>query len=57
MIASPSKNKNIFVVENYRKKIDKLPTNLSEVMSRVKDIMFSDKTQSLEKCQDLSPGK
>ncbi|MGB5090840.1 MAG: patatin-like phospholipase family protein [Nitrososphaeraceae archaeon] len=53
MIASPSKNKNIFVVENYRKKIDKLPTNLSEVMSRAKDIMFSDKTQSLEKMSRL----
>ncbi len=53
MIASPSKNKNIFVVENYRKKIDKLPANLSEVMSRAKDIMFSDKTQSLEKMSRL----
>ena len=53
MAASPSKNKNIFVVENYRKKIEKLPVNLSEVMSRAKDIMFSDKTQSLEKMSRL----
>ncbi|MGI0033941.1 MAG: patatin-like phospholipase family protein [Nitrososphaeraceae archaeon] len=53
MVASPSKNKNIFVVENYRKKIEKLPANLSEVMSRAKDIMFSDKTQSLEKMSRL----
>jgi NTE family protein len=53
MAASPSKNKNIFVVENYRKKIEKLPANLSEVMSRAKDIMFSDKTQSLEKMSRL----
>lgn len=53
MVASPSKNKNIFVVENYPKKIEKLPANMSEVMSRAKDIMFSDKTQSLEKISRL----
>ncbi len=53
MVASPSKDKNIFVVENYPKKVEKLPTNMSEVMSRAKDIMFSDKTQSLEKMSRL----
>jgi NTE family protein len=53
MVASPSKNKNIFVVENYPRKIEKLPANISEVMSRAKDIMFSDKTESLEKMSKL----
>jgi len=53
MIASPSKNKNIFVVENYPRKIEKLPANMSEVRSRAKDIMFSDKTESLEKMSRL----
>jgi NTE family protein len=53
MVASPSKNKNIYVVENYPRKIEKLPANMSEVMSRAKDIMFSDKTQSLEKMSRL----
>ncbi len=53
MVASPSKNKNIFVVENYPKKIEKLPVNMSEVMSRSKDIMFSDKTKSLGKMSRL----
>ena len=53
MVASPSKNKNIFIVENYPKKIEKLPANMSEVQSRAKDIMFSDKTQSLEKMSKL----
>lgn len=53
MVASPSKNKNIFVVENYPKKIKKLPANMSEVLSRAKDIMFSDKTKSLEKMSRL----
>ena len=53
MVASPSKNKNIFVVESYPRKIEKLPANMSEVMSRAKDIMFSDKTESLEKMSRL----
>ena len=53
MVASPSKNKNIYVVENYPRKIEKLPANMSEVMSRAKDIMFSDKTQSLVKMSRL----
>jgi len=53
MVASPSKNKNIFIVENYPKKIEKLPANMSEVMSRAKDITFTDKTQSLEKMSRL----
>ncbi|MFN2434196.1 MAG: patatin-like phospholipase family protein [Nitrososphaeraceae archaeon] len=53
MVASPSKNKNIFIVENYPKKIENLPANMNEVMSRAKDIMFSDKTQSLEKMSRL----
>jgi NTE family protein len=49
MAASPSKDKNIFVVENYPKKIGKLPSNMSEAQSRAKDIMFTDKDQSLKK--------
>ena len=53
MAASPSKDKNIFVVENYPRKIEKLPANMSEVQSRAKDIMFTDKTQSLEKMSKL----
>ncbi len=51
--ASPSRDKNIFVVENYPRKIVKLPANMSEVQSRAKDIMFTDKTQSLEKMSNL----
>jgi NTE family protein len=53
MAASPSNDKNIFIVENYPKKIDKLPTNMSEVQSRAKDIMFTDKDQSLRKISKL----
>ena len=49
MVASPTNDKNIFIVENYPKKIDKLPTNITEVQSRAKDIMFTDKDQSLKK--------
>lgn len=53
MAASPSKDKNIFVVENYPKKIDSLPSNMSEVQSRAKDIMFTDKDNSLKKMSKL----
>jgi NTE family protein len=53
MVASPSKDKNIFVVENYPKKIDKIPSNMSEVQSRAKDIMFTDKAKSLTKMSKL----
>jgi len=53
MIASPSSDKNIFIIENYPSKIDRLPTNMSEVQSRAKDIMFTDKDQSLRKMSKL----
>ena len=40
---SPRNDKNIFIVENYPRKIHKLPSNMAEVESRAKDIIFSDK--------------
>ncbi len=43
LFVSPKTNKNVLIVENYPQKIDRLPTNLSEVTNRVKDILFSDK--------------
>ena len=43
--ASPILDKIIFLVENYPKKIDKLPANLGEVHHRARDIIFSDKTE------------
>src|SRR5919106_1260598 len=42
--ASPVTDKQIFLVENYPKNIDRLPQNLPEVFHRARDIMFSDKT-------------
>ena len=41
--ASPRNDKNLFIVENYTRKIHKLPSNMAEVESRAKDIIFSDK--------------
>ena len=43
--ASPIKNKRIFLVENYPKKVDALPQNIPEVYHRARDIIFSDKTE------------
>ncbi len=40
---SPRNDKNIIIVENYPKKIDRLPSNMVEVANRYKDILFSDK--------------
>jgi len=47
LVASPREDKHVFMVENYPRKIDRLPANLTEVQSRAKDIMFCDKTASL----------
>lgn len=41
---SPINDKRIFLVENYPKKIDKLPRNIPEIHHRARDIIFSDKT-------------
>ena len=43
--ASPVNNKQIFLVENYPKEVDGLPTNLPEVYHRARDIIFCDKTE------------
>ncbi len=43
LFVSPRNDKNIFIVENYSQKIDRLPTNMTEVINRYKDILFCDK--------------
>lgn len=43
--ASPRNDKKIYIVENYPRKIDKLPSNMVEVLDRSRDIIFSDKTK------------
>ena len=43
--ASPRNDKHIFIVENYPRIIDRLPSNMVEVLDRAKDIIFSDKTK------------
>jgi NTE family protein len=44
--ASPRNDKRIYIVENYPRKIDRLPSDLMEVVDRTRDIIFSDKTKS-----------
>jgi NTE family protein len=44
--ASPRNDKRIYIVENYLRKIDSLPSDLMEVADRTRDIIFSDKTKS-----------
>lgn len=43
LFVSPRNDKNIFIVENYPQNIDRLPTNMIEVINRYKDILFCDK--------------
>jgi NTE family protein len=43
LYVSPRNDKNIFIVENYPQKIDRLPSNFIEVVNRYKDILFCDK--------------
>jgi NTE family protein len=46
LTASPRNDKRIYIIENYPRNIDKLPSNLMEVADRTRDIIFSDKTKS-----------
>jgi NTE family protein len=50
---SPRDDKNIFIVENYPRKIHKLPSNMAEVESRAKDIIFCDKNMDNMKMSKL----
>src|ERR671939_798814 len=50
---SPRNDKNIFIVENYPRKIHKLPSNMAEVESRAKDSIFSDKNMDNTKMSKL----
>ena len=43
LYVSPRNDKNIFIVENYPQKIDRLPSSFIEVVNRYKDILFCDK--------------
>ena len=43
--ASPVIDKRLLLVENYPRRVDKLPDNLGEVYHRARDIMYSDKTE------------
>ena len=41
--SSPRNDKNIFIVDSYPQEIDRLPSNIVEVESRARDILFCDK--------------
>jgi NTE family protein len=53
LVASPREDKHVFMVENYPRRINRLPANMIEVQSRAKDIIFCDKTASLIKLSKL----
>jgi NTE family protein len=53
LYVSPRNDKNIFIVENYPRKVHRLPSNMAEVESRAKDILFSDKNKDTIKMSRL----
>ena len=50
---SPFNDKNIFIIENYSKIIKELPSDMTEVQARIKDILFGDKTRSFRQISKL----
>lgn len=44
--ASPRNDKHVYIVENYPRRIDELPSSMMEVLDRTRDIIFSDKTKA-----------
>ena len=53
ILQSPSHDKNIFIVENHSKIIKELPSDMTEVQARIKDILYGDKTRSFSKISKL----
>ena len=47
ILQSPSYDKNIFIIENYSREINELPSDMTEVQARIKDILYCDKSKSL----------
>jgi NTE family protein len=53
LYVSPRNDKNIFIVENYPRTVKEIPSNMAEVQSRAKDILFSDKDMGTIKMSRL----
>jgi NTE family protein len=53
ILQSPYNDKNIFIVENHSKTIKELPSDMTEVQVRIKDILYGDKTRSFGQISKL----
>jgi len=53
ILQSPYNDKNIFIVENHSKIIKELPSDMTEVQARIKDILYGDKTRSFGQISKL----
>jgi NTE family protein len=53
LLQSPSYDKNIFIIENYSREINELPSDMTEVQARIKDILYCDKSKSLSQISKL----
>jgi NTE family protein len=53
ILQSPYNDKNIFIVENHSKTIKELPSDMTEVQARIKDILYGDKTRTFGQISKL----
>jgi NTE family protein len=53
LLQSPSYDKNIFIIENYSREINELPSDMTEVQARIKDILYCDKSKTLSQISKL----
>lgn len=53
IVQTPSNDKNIYIIENYSRKINELPSDMTEVQARIKDILYGDKSKTLKKISKI----
>jgi len=53
IVQTPSNDKNIYIIENYSRKIDELPSDMTEVQARIKDILYGDKSKTLKQISKI----
>lgn len=53
IVLTPSNDKNIYIIEYYSRKINELPSDMTEVQARIKDILYGDKSKTLKQISKI----
>jgi len=53
IVQTPSNDKNIYIIENYSRKMNELPSDMTEVQARIKDILYGDKSKTLKQISKI----